>query len=83
MFVPCFLMHYLMSLEFCNHRYGEVRAGCLILIEPRREKTCLRWFTNNTGADQPAHPRSLISTFIIRLMESILSGLATNEISIF
>ena len=33
---------------------------------PRREKTCLRGFANNTGADQPAHPRSLISTFAIR-----------------
>ena len=22
---------------------------------PRREKTCLRWFANNTGADQPVH----------------------------
>ena len=33
---------------------------------PRREKTCLRGFANNTGADQPAHPRSLISAFVIR-----------------
>ena len=33
---------------------------------PRREKTCLRGFTNNTGADQPAHPRSLTSAFVIR-----------------
>ena len=23
----------------------------------RRENTCLRWFANNQGADQPAHPR--------------------------
>ena len=22
-----------------------------------REKICLRWFANNKGADQPAHPR--------------------------
>ena len=28
---------------------------------PRSEKTCLRGLANNTGADQPAHPRSLIS----------------------
>ena len=34
---------------------------------PRREKTCLRGFSNNTGADQPAHPRSLISAFVIRV----------------
>ena len=50
---------------------------------PRREKTCLRGFANNTGADQPAHPRSLISAFIIRFLESIICKLATDEISIF
>ena len=29
-------------------------------------------FANNTGADQPVHPRSLISAFVIRLLESII-----------
>ena len=53
------------------------------LYRPRREKTCLRGFANNTGADQPAHAGSLISTFVIRLMESIICKLATGEISIF
>ena len=33
-------------------------------------------------ADQPAHPRRLISAFVIRLLESIISKLATSEISI-
>ena len=47
---------------------------------PQREKTCLRGIANNNGADQPAHPHSLISAFAIRLMES---RLATGEISIF
>ena len=50
---------------------------------PRREKTCLRRFANNTGADQPAHPRSLISPFVLRFLERTISKLATNEISIF
>ena len=50
---------------------------------PRREKTCLWLFANNKGADQPAHPRSLISAFIIHLLESIISRLATSRISIF
>ena len=50
---------------------------------PRREKTCLRGFANNKGGDQPARPRSLISTFVIRLLESIISKLATSKISIF
>ena len=35
---------------------------------------------NNTGADQPAHPRSLISAVVIRLLESITCKLATGEI---
>ena len=54
----------------------------LMLIGPRREKTCLRGFANNTVADQPAHPRSLISAFVIRFLESIICKLATGEISI-
>ena len=39
---------------------------------PRREKTCLRWVAD-----------SLISAFVIRLLESIISRLATSEISYF
>ena len=34
------------------------------------EKTCLPGFANNNGADQPARPRKLISTFVIHLLES-------------
>ena len=52
-------------------------------VEPRREKTCLRGFANNTDADQPAHPRSLISAFVIRFLDSTILNLATGEISIF
>ena len=37
--------------------------------------------TNNQCADQPAHLRRLISAFVIRVLESILSELG--EISIF
>ena len=33
------------------------------IIGPRGKKTCLQEFANNTGADQPAHRRSLISSF--------------------
>ena len=40
-------------------------------------------FANNTGADQPAHPRSLVSAFVIPFLESIRCKLATDEISIF
>ena len=49
------------------------------LYGPRRQKTCLWRFANNKGADQPAHPHSLISAFVIRLMESMTSKLATSK----
>ena len=38
-------------------------------------------FVNNKGADQSALPPSLISAFVIRLLESIKSKLATRKIS--
>ena len=50
---------------------------------PRREKTCLRRLTNNTAADQPAHPRSLNSAFVIHYLESIICKLAKGEITLF
>ena len=34
-------------------------------FEPGHEKMCLMSYANNKGADQPAHPRSLISAFFI------------------
>ena len=46
-------------------------------------KTCLQEFVNNTGTDQPAYLRSLISTFVIYILESTISKLATSEISFF
>ena len=49
----------------------------------RMSKTCLREFAKNKGADQPAHPHSLISAFVIRLLKNIISKLATSKISLF
>ena len=49
----------------------------------QREKTCLRGFANNTGADQPAHTRSLISAFVTRSLKSTIFNLAKRKISIF
>ena len=33
---------------------------------------CLMPYANHKGADQPAHPRSLISIFVIRCLDSIM-----------
>ena len=53
------------------------------LYGPGREKARLQGFVNNKGANQPAHPCSLISIFVIRFLESIIRKLATGEISVF
>ena len=39
--------------------------------EPGHEKMCLMSCANNKGTDQPAHPRSLISAFVVRCLDSI------------
>ena len=46
-----------------------------IIIGPRTGKPVFGGFANNTGADVPAHPRSLISAFVIRFLESIICKL--------
>ena len=40
-------------------------------------------FANNKCANQPAHPGSLISAFVIRFFESTMYYLAKNEINTF
>ena len=37
-------------------------------------------YLNNKGADRPAHPRSLISGFFIRFIESAIAKLDTSTI---
>ena len=50
---------------------------CLVSVmavnEPGHEKMCLMSYANNKGADQPAHPRILISTFVVHCLDSIIS----------
>ena len=63
-------------------KYGSIQTLFSICVScgPRREKTCLLWFANNKGADQPAHPRA---PFVFRVCKSIISKRATSEISTF
>ena len=41
------------------------------IYEPDHEKMRLMSYANNKGADQAAHPRSLISAFVVRCLDSI------------
>ena len=40
---------------------------------------CLMPYANNKGADQPVHPRSLISTFAVRCLDSMICILAISK----
>ena len=50
---------------------------------PGHAKMCLMPYANNKGADQPAHPRSLISTFVVHCLESMICILALFKLSRF
>ena len=40
--------------------------------EPDHEKTFFIPYANNKGADQPAHPCSLICAFVVRCLDNIM-----------
>ena len=52
-----------------------------LIIGPGLAKMCLMPYANNKGADQPAHPRSLISTFVVHCLDSIMPLVSIFEIS--
>ena len=53
----------------------------MYIHEPGHEKTCLMSYANNKGADQPAHPRSLISAFVVRCLDSVMFLVSVTKIS--
>ena len=38
-------------------------------------------YANNKGADQPANPRSLISAFVVRCLDNVMSLVSVTKIS--
>ena len=62
---------------------GSTLFSIEFIYGPRQEKTCLWWFVNNKGAGWSAHPHSLISAFVIHVLESIIYRLAMSKISMF
>ena len=76
------LYNYILPSRLYSFYHAQLNWACNFncsssLNGPWREKTCLRRFANNTGADQPAHPRSLISAFVIRFLKRTIFNLAT------
>ena len=48
-----------------------------------RKRVLCHMRTTNKGADQPAHPRSLLSTFVVRCLDSMICILAISKVSRF
>ena len=55
-----------LGCKFSSTVHLEIRELC-------HQKTCLMPYANNKDADQPAHPRSLVSAFIIHSIDSIIT----------
>ena len=53
----------------------------MYLYEPGHDKMCLMSYANNKSADQPVHPHSLISTFVVRCLDSVMSLVSVTKIS--
>ena len=74
-----FMLKFLVYLNLCK-RFAYLDQSYFGL---QHEKTYLPGFANSKGVDQPPHPHSLIRAFVIRLLKSVISKLATNKISLF
>ena len=55
----------------------------IYLNEPGHEKMYLMPYTDNKGTDQPAHPHSLISAFVVRCQDRMIPLVYISEISRF
>ena len=68
------LVHYFQNYEDDgNLAISHCNITTVKTHEPGHEKMCLMSYANNKGADQHAHPRSLISAFVVPSLDSIIS----------
>ena len=79
-------MPYYLPDKFKGKTLGEINWWANLnrwkhTFEPGHETTCLMSYVNNKGADQPAPPRSLIRTFVVRCLDSIIPLLSISRIS--
>ena len=68
------------KLSHWIHSYNKGFPNMSLMYEPGHEKTCLVSYANNKCADQPAHPRSLISAFVVRCLDSVMSLVSVTKI---
>ena len=70
-FIFCQVPWILVKVLFCKyHFYSKICSSMSRVMT----KPVYAIYANNKGADQPAHPRSLISAFVFRCVDSIPSS---------
>ena len=79
----CFIFVEQINIIVMRPLYEAVILCDCIINEPGHEKTCLMSYANKKGPDQPAHPRSLISTFVVRCGDRMIPLVYISEISRF
>ena len=75
------LIHFV-PMEFHIH-IDTISLGLYIMVWALTHENLLSGFATNKGADHSVHLRRLISAFVLRFLESIISKLASRIISIF
>ena len=84
--ISYFIIQIQFILNVCNNTSLKTKVKFLLplrIFGPGHAKTCLLPYAKNKGADQPAHPRSLTSAFVVRSLDSIISLDSIAEISRF
>ena len=64
-------------------KYAVCRIIFLLYLMGQVMRKQVMPYANNKGADQPAHPRNLISAFVVRSLDSIIPLVSRSEISRF
>ena len=77
------LLAYAISTKFAWRRPFVTMPSTAETFGPGHGKMCLVLYANNKGAGQPAHPCSLISTFVVRCLDSMICILAQSKVSRF
>ena len=74
-----FLKRHLLQTQLSNLR----KFRCLRSHGPGHAEMCRMPYANNKSADQPAHPRRQISTFVVRCLDSMICALDISKVSRF
>ena len=82
-FMGIYFLHFADGMSICSDKFRISLSSLLLQLDMSlvMRKPVLAICENNKGADQPAHPRSLISTFVVRCLDSIIPLLAISKIS--